>query len=160
MSKIQIRKGLFETNSSSTHCIVIGNNGQNIYANLPQEVEFTTGKFGWEYEYYTDTYTKAQYLYTAILTTGQTDYLDQIKDVLKKWNIQCSFDEPTEFYYIDHSWELKFWVKEICQSEELLMNYLFCIDSFVETGNDNTCPIYLDEIEKPSNVLHEFEKGN
>ena len=48
--KTKIRKGLFETNSSSTHSIVIGNNGEDVQSNLPEEVYFHGGQFGWEHK--------------------------------------------------------------------------------------------------------------
>ena len=43
---IQIRQGLFETNSSSTHCIVIA---EDEVWNYP-EVKFTLGQFDWEHK--------------------------------------------------------------------------------------------------------------
>ena len=52
--KIQIRKNIFETNSSSIHSLVIGNNNENIYENLPSEIHFNGGEYGWENEVYND----------------------------------------------------------------------------------------------------------
>ena len=61
---INIRKGLFETNSSSTHAICIGKNNHNL--EIPSELTFQVGEFGWENKVYYDTTTLASYLYTAL----------------------------------------------------------------------------------------------
>lgn len=156
MNKIQIRNGLFETNSSSTHCIVIADNyGES------SKVEFTLGQFGWEHEIYTDTHTKAQYLYTAIMNLDDKESLKALKKNLDYWKIEYSFEEPKEgeFYYIDHVSELKYWVPFVCNNFNVLFNYLFCEESFVETGNDG-----MDDDEftkkRPERVLLEYFKKN
>ena len=62
----QIRPGLFETNSSSVHAIVITkNNNIEIPKNLPPILEMVTISFGWEIDRYNDFPSKLQYLYNA-----------------------------------------------------------------------------------------------
>jgi hypothetical protein len=62
---IQIRQGVFETNSSSTHAISICEYHSNV--ELPEVVKFESNQeFGWEFENYTDVYSKADYLWLAI----------------------------------------------------------------------------------------------
>lgn len=157
MNKIQIRKGLFETNSSSTHCIVIA---EDEVWNYP-EVKFTLGQFDWEHNIYTDTHTKAQYLYTAIMELEDKESLEALKKQLDFEQVKYSFEEPKEgeSYYIDHSYNLKYWVPFVCYNSELLLNYLFSEESFVETGNDN-----MDDDEftkkRPERVLLEYFKKN
>ena len=164
--KTQIRKGLFETNSSSVHSIVIGNNGEDIYANLPKEVFFHGGEFGWEHDVYNDIENKASYLYTSIVNSSddiQHD-IDCIKNTLAKWNIEAKFEKLTDknrfygFCYVDHAYENIELVKQLCENEELLMNYLFSDGSFVETGNDNDDTAFTQD--PPENVLLDYEKGN
>lgn len=81
--KKQVRKNIFETNSSSTHSIVVGNNGEDIYAGLPRKLEFHGDEFGWEHRLYTDTQTKADYLFTSLIYTDTPmEYMERIKSIL------------------------------------------------------------------------------
>lgn len=164
--KQQIRRGLFETNSSSTHSIVIGNNGQDIYANLPERVEFRGGEFGWEHELYYDMQSKANYLYTSIVWCEHdtNEAVNKIRNILSKWNIEVDFEELNEkgdfkrFAYVDHGYENNDLVQKLCNDETLLMNYLFSDNSYIETGNDNETIVF--EGEEPKNVLLDYYKGN
>ncbi len=64
--KTQIRKGCFETNSSSMHAIVITKDKpENIYTGYA--CEFRVGEFGWEHRRYMDFMDKASYLWTIIV---------------------------------------------------------------------------------------------
>ena len=58
-----IRNNTFETNSSSTHAIAIPKKSNY---KIQKHVDFHWGEFGWEYEVYYDTSSKASYLYTMI----------------------------------------------------------------------------------------------
>lgn len=159
--KRTIRKGLFETNSSSIHCITIGNNGENFYEKLPKKVEFTFGEFGWEHEIYNDTESKASYLYTLIRYNEMgEEYINKIRDILAEWNVESEFADNYEqgWFYVDHGFNAKSLVEKLCNDSRLLMNYLFSEGSVIETGNDN------EEIDwsapQPTNILLEYEKGN
>ena len=171
--KTKIRKGLFEANSSSTHSIVIGNNGENVKSNLPEELYFHGGEFGWEHKLYTDTETKASYLFTSLMYMDDPYiWIEKIKNILKNWGVEAKFEElikgeysnGTTYYktrgfaYVDHGGENNDLVIELCENDELLMNYLFSDASYVETSNDN------DEYdifgEEPKNALYEYFKGN
>lgn len=166
--KIQVRKGLFETNSSSVHSIVIGNNGEDIHKGLPTTLGFYGGEFGWEHEVYTDTDSKASYLYTSIVNCRSDinveDTLKRIKQILAKWNVKAVFEELDEnnnfrgFCYVDHAYDNIELINELTTNEDLLMNYLFSSGSSVETGNDNEETEYI--AGTPKNVLYEYEKGN
>lgn len=161
MTKRKIRKGLFETNSSSIHCITIGNNGEDYRENLPTLVEFYVSEFGWEHDVYHDTQSKADYLYTLIRYNKMDEsYVEMIRKTLEKYGIETYFQKEYKytFYYVDHGSDAMDLVQKLCADEELLMNYLFSEGSVIETGNDN------EEIdwcaEKPKNILLEYEKGN
>lgn len=172
--KKQVRKNIFETNSSSTHSIVVGNNGEDIYAGLPDKLEFHGGMFGWEHCLYTGTQDKADYLFTSLIYTDTPfEYVERIKSILAKWNIEAEFDEieekkysdgsvyyevAGEFCYVDHGIENKYLVEELCEDEVKLMNYLFSDGSYVETSNDNDDYDILGT--EPKNVLVDYFKGN
>ena len=139
--KRQIRKGVFETNSSSTHSIAISKKSVVIY----KFIKFNIGEFGWE----NDCVDTADYLYTAILEqNNSTELLDKLKKILDNHSIEYEFEEPRyttssdgeykwlSYGYIDHSYELGEFLDTILNDEDLLMRYLFG-DSFVYTGNDN-----------------------
>lgn len=162
--KKQIRKSAFETNSSSTHSICITKN--NILDQKQKHVDFTIGEFGWEREQYHDPYSKAQYLYTAILVNSRGDLLSNIKIILIKNNINYNFEIPQynssgdytwlDNGYIDHDEDLDEFLS-ICKDENKLMKYLFSSESFIITGNDN------DDYDVDINVDYdhdEYYKGN
>ena len=105
---IQIRQSVFETNSSSTHAISICEFHSNI--ELPKVVLFKTNQdFGWEFEDYTDVYSKANYLWLAICykynTLGQEDELIRAKatisQYLKSIGVRAEFEDRR---YIESKW--------------------------------------------------------
>ena len=61
----QIRKGTFETNSSSTHSLAIPKDS----VKYPKSISFHLGEFGWGWE----EEDPADYLYTAICTASETN---------------------------------------------------------------------------------------
>lgn len=142
--KIQIRKGVFETNSSSTHAICITKNGID-KNQLPDHISFKYGEFGWEFAVYDDTSTKASYLYQAVLDCFSGDKREEklniIKTLLADYDISCNFEIKKSEYdwqngYIDHGYDTIDFVNAVLSDGEKLIKYLFG-DSFVVTGNDN-----------------------
>lgn len=140
--KRQIRRGTFETNSSSTHAICITKS--DIDKNtLPKHITFTHGEFGWEFDVHEDSWTKASYLYQAICDTSdgieKQKKLDKIKNLLDAYGVSCEFASDQNKYddgYIDHSNETDELIAELLGDGEKLVRYLFG-DSFIVTGNDN-----------------------
>ena len=143
--KIQIRRGAFETNSSSTHSIVI-----------PKKVDYTlnhvnfyVGEYGW-FESCAD---PASYLYTAILELEKYEYrqglLDKLKLILDKNGITYEFRYPREreYYYVDHVEDLTGFVDKCLNDEDYLIRFLSAGD--VYTGNDNN----MYEEENPDRLL-------
>lgn len=67
---IQKREKVFETNSSSSHSLVITDALTIDYkpnpALLGREIDFELGSYGWGYESYNDFHGKASYLFTGI----------------------------------------------------------------------------------------------
>lgn len=137
---MKIRKGTFETNSSSTHSIAISKNKVNIP--VGRSINFDIGEYGWE----EDEYSFPDYMYTSLLYNDDEEGLQKLKSILDKWNVKYNFEEPKwEYYdgnrylqngYIDHSGETFSIMREILNDEDLLARALFG-DSTVYTGNDN-----------------------
>lgn len=74
--KLKIRKGVFETNSSSCHSISINSNTPNyappesLYVNYEtNRVSVSFGEFGWEIESYYGVGAKLEYLITMVAET-------------------------------------------------------------------------------------------
>ena len=142
-----IRKGVFETNSSSTHSIVIERGKLNFEEALERcfgkkgnVILFEGGEFGWEYGVADNT----QYLWTAILQSVWKDDEDALEEwkkyishALGAYGYQAEFLLPTEndFWYIDHSYELEDFINWIAQNPDNLIRYL--VTGEVYTGNDN-----------------------
>jgi hypothetical protein len=152
----QIRKNVFETNSSSTHSICIANTSDLI---IPNEIEFKFGEFGWEIDKLSSIEEKASYLYTALYAFDELDYIDELKQIFIDKGITTTFDDPNDVDcgYIDHYSELSDFIKNIKNNENVLFEYLFSPLSFVLTGNDN------DDYDVDINVDYDhidFYKGN
>ena len=147
----QIRRSVYETNSSSTHAICIAKDGYE----LKDHIDFHTGEYGWECEEYGDLDNKASYLITAILSMDK-EYADEkltrLKDILDEYEITYTIPElnvksyeygkEKHYYYdigydyIDHAGELKSWLDDLLSDSHKLFRYLFG-NSIIITGNDN-----------------------
>lgn len=137
---MKIRKGTFETNSSSTHSIAISKDKVNIPVGC--SINFYIGEYGWE----ESEYSFPDYMYTSLLYNNDEEGLQKLKSILDKWNVKYDFEEPKWDYYagnryldngyIDHGGETFSIMREILDDEDLLARALFG-DSTVYTGNDN-----------------------
>lgn len=162
--KKQIRRGVFETNSSSVHALCISTG--DVLLNIPKEVYFSFGEFGWEFEEYNDLSDKASYLYTAIYGVLEEEEvkeaLEFIETTLKNAGVETvEFAEKINSWYgcgyIDHVYETIDFVRDVTSSEDNLLNYLFSTASFIKTGNDNSD----EEVDIDVDYLHlEYYKGN
>lgn len=168
--KRQIRRGVFETNSSSTHAICISKN--NNYEKC-DHINFEPGDFGWEFEKYDDLYSKASYLITAILDRNieyADEKLEQLKELLERNNIEYTFPNPEiksyecgdngekEYYYdvdgyIDHIGGTEEFVNAVLSDDEIFMRYMFG-DSFIVTGNDNDNEPFFDYMYEDDGIEH------
>ena len=138
---MKIRKGTFETNSSSTHSIAISKNKINIPTG--SYINFRIGEYGWE----ESEYSFPSYMYTSLLYNNDIEGLEKLKSILDKWGVEYSFQDPIWHYYgedkwldngyIDHGGETYSIMKKILADEDLLARALFG-DSSVYTGNDNS----------------------
>jgi len=146
--KRQIRRCVFETNSSSTHAICITKKDIDA-SSLPKHITFTHGEFGWEFDVHKDTWTKASYLYQAICSLYYGDdekkkeKLSTLETLLKKHGVECEFEPDKDKKYgdgyIDHGYgyDIAEFVDAVLTDGIKLAKYLFG-DSFIVTGNDNS----------------------
>lgn len=144
----QIRRNVFETNSSSTHSIAIPKRCE-----APSSVDLYIGEFGWSF----DEVNAADYFYTAIYETSDTESelqekLEKLKNILGAHDIEYHFARvkhhtwPSDYNnkeylslddgYIDHGYELKDFVDELLNDENKLLRFLG--GGLVFTGNDNS----------------------
>ena len=180
--KVQIRRGCFETNSSSTHAICISKDDVD-KSNLPKHITFTHGEFGWEEAILSDVWSRASYLYQAICDCyyeeERQEKLGVLEDLLAGYGISCEFEPDKKdswgltYGYIDHSYEAKDFVDAVLNDSDKLIRYLFG-DSIIVTGNDNsewfdeymygTTDEYMygttDEYKDEFSKYEIFEKGN
>lgn len=175
---IQIRKGIFETNSSSVHSIQISKDNDDFLNNLPEKLGFTGGEFGWEWCNYIDYQNKFNYLVIGIESWANTPeefnaYWSKICSILNKWNIEVEFPEVVQkpgyielsrtkygYCYIDHVNELGRFIEKVVNDETLLMTYLFSPTSYVSTGNDNEDDDWFIYPKDGKEILLGYEKEN
>lgn len=168
---IVIRKGVFETNSSSVHAICIQR--EPFKGILPEKIDFHLGEFGWEWKTYNTMMSKASYLYTMIVYGREANEVDillaKMKDLLKWQHIECEFHglenrrytsdyDKKEYYnvwcawdgneeegYVDHASECPEFIENVLKNSDTLIRYLCGFDSMIITGNDNEDTSYIDE---------------
>jgi hypothetical protein len=143
---VKIRKGMFETNSSSTHTIIV------TYSETKPDfsVDFSIGEFGWSFGRIDTVNRKASYLYTLACDCLGYDVYHDLCAMLDSYDVRCTCSIPAEFEkssdgqyqyldngYVDHCSEGSKFVNRMLSDEEALIRFLFSDQSFVVTGNDN-----------------------
>lgn len=147
----QVRIGTFETNSSSTHSMIIPTEKPDI--KIGDELRFRIDEFGWSIE----EVNHLDYLYTALMCTTDKESsarFKQLKRVCKENGIEARFDtayytrwdsdynEKGEPYfdladgYIDHQGDLGEFLDTVFESDSNLLNFI--LGGRVGTGNDNS----------------------
>lgn len=160
---IQIRNGVFETNSSSVHAMII----TDAKVKPGSVVHFGIGEFGWEKEIYTTTNEKATYFYTAALCCHGNVVNKIIKTMLEPYGVRCEFDEAVfnkyglEYGHVDHGYEAIDFVDALLSDVDMLIRFLFSDESFVVTSNDNEWDnSFIENATKVDYPHTEFMKGN
>lgn len=173
---LQIRPGVFETNSSSTHSICIATDRKEPLK-LQDRLWFATGDYGWAWEKLTDPEEKASYLYSAILELYERNKAEELKnrivDILASAGVTCGFSKARYHDYggrlycenasVDHGddGELKDFVDKTVHNKGRLMRFLFSPKSFVLTGNDNDFDDRDRSVDIHADYPHEeYYKGN
>ena len=147
--KKQIRQGVFETNSSSTHsmCIYPGNK----YVPNMSKLEIETGEFGWEEETYYGMGDKLSYALTYALGSNSNKYIEMLNEMLtdNMPDTDITYDgmsyeellemdvsrDDVDFGFIDHQSLDE--ASEMFLSRNNLEDFIFGRDSYFETDNDN-----------------------
>ena len=168
----KIRYGMFETNSSSTHTIIVTDNATEP-GNL---VDFAIGEFGWERDTLCTIDEKASYLYTMACYCRNEDVYPILHDMLSMYGVECSCSVPARFKqykdydyldngYVDHGTDGDAYefVDRMLSDEYALIKFLFSDESFIITGNDNCEEFEYDEMKRAANVDYPhttYYKGN
>lgn len=146
---IKIRSNIFETNSSSTHCVSInrwipGRSGR-LDPGPDGKIHVNGGEFGWEWGAYNDSETKVDYYFTFFKKDPEMTRLG-VK-IIKEWTGRDVVVDIYDGSYIDHqsSDTLDF----LEHSEDKVRNFFFNPDTWLYTGNDNdNTPLDLKAREK------------
>lgn len=139
-----IRHNVFETNSSSSHSISISSNDppefDTIYPDKDGKIILTGGEFGWEYENYFDSLTKANYC--AIDCKNDSVMEQMLIEVIKEHTgaseviLKIDTDWNSGNYsYIDH--QSQGTSHDAFESKETLRRFIFDRNSVLTTDNDN-----------------------
>lgn len=135
----QIRSKIFETNSSSTHSVIIDTKSD--FINISDKViTIGIGEFGWGQYTYHDFYSRASYALTYATNYGDHEYVDLMKKVIEEHTgAEVIFNNQRNEYgesgYIDHQSVDR--AANIFNSEQSLKDFLFRSGSYFETDNDN-----------------------
>jgi hypothetical protein len=136
MKKILIRKGVFETNSSSAHSVSIADETKEfvldaLYPDQNGNILLTGGEFGWDWFKHNDALTKANYAAQAFNNNGND--MEMLVDVIKEMTGAEEVLFDCEDGYIDHDS-----YGTAPTNREDLKNFIFNKNSWLFGGNDNS----------------------
>lgn len=166
-----IRRGAFETNSSSLHALIIADAMPDLSKALTVHVR--PGEYGWGIETLDTPNERGSYLYTAMCCVYCNDPIDDLTKMLAPWGVTVICDEEPRFVqygenkyldngYIDHEEDIGGFVKMITQDPVLALRFIFSDDSRAIIYNDNMYESEFEEIEKlyPTTPYTIYLKGN
>lgn len=143
----KIRKGVFETNSSSMHSLAVDKlSGRELAEVHIPYFKFDIGEFGWSNNYYEGL---GDYIWTYLCCRYSdnletlSEYKNKLYDLMSKYADEVEFEEPIinkeygflEDGYIDHYDELDEFIEHLFNNERLLISAI--LRGRLETGNDN-----------------------
>ena len=148
----QIRQKVFETNSSSSHSLVM-ESSQMVPAALTKaqlrdgEVSISPDDYGWEYKRLYKPLNKASYLLTYILggaawqTTEeaceQSPRAQMLVDAFRnRFGVALKFEPASG--YVDHYATEHGVAEAVFQSQSALESFLFDESQYIQLGNDNS----------------------
>ncbi len=149
---VKIRRGVFETNSSSTHSILISKDAAGLMdVSLSPDVEGNVvlqgGEFGWEQDSYHDAQSKASYLaiYVQDWTGTDRDAMKQVLCDVIKAQTGCKAvifgfstgDDGKNWSYIDHQSVEGNSLHYLWKDTEEIRQFIFNPKSVLRTDNDN-----------------------
>lgn len=159
------RVNVFETNSSSSHSLILSNktleDQYRCQTLAPDEngiIRLEGGEFGWEWERFTTAYWKANYLMVYALMYerfGDDSIKEMLIDVIieetgaKAVDILADVNHwDSEFSsYIDHQSydDIRLKYGDVITNKDVMRSFIFDVRSILVTGNDNSyapCGIY------------------
>lgn len=161
-----VRKGVFETNSSSSHSIALATEDKQfvldtIYPNQHGEIHLTGGEFGWDWFKHNDAETKANY--AAVDFDNDEQLTEMLHEVIKEQTGATSVinDFTSEYSggnysYIDHDSH-----GIVPRHREGLKNFIFNKNSWLFGGNDNSTPdptfYHVSEIRDGKMIVPEYK---
>jgi len=141
----KIRSNVFETNSSSTHAICIPKEHTYKIQNIVTLHENAYGREHdvlevnlWDSDILDYFYTACKYLDKYY----ETDYMSKLYLLLDKYDIEYNEHVDSEYPGIDHALDLKLFIADLFNDEDLLLTLLFNKDSKIFTGSDE-CDYHL-----------------
>lgn len=142
---IQIRNGVFETNSSSTHSLCISKEKFDV-ANIPDYLNISADEdFGWSQIAYNTPEEKANYIFEVMCECGMIAEIKDFKNKIKKLGIKASYPKLVKDKwgcvdiggYVDHAGEAVPFVHELLKDNDKLCRFLFNPKSVIYTGSDS-----------------------
>ena len=130
--KRQIRRGVYETNSSSCHALSVAKLGVTEYLHVDEyenKVVVEYGEFGWAYDEITDPETKLSYLITMLHeycdgNIYESDEFQGISDIVAE---RCECDgikvDEDSYGYVDH--------QSVEKIDDLMSYYGCTIEEFI-----------------------------
>jgi len=169
--KFTIRKGVFETNSSSVHALVInkGSGWEIPITSTAEKIKVYTGDFGWESETYQASEDKLSYILTGIVIMDDREFGTILKETFPEYDFPQLNKIKNGSYVqiddveamIDHGAPDFSLFKE---HPAILRAFVMDSDNFIVTGNDNgAMPYETDDegnITSFPNAEYVIEKGN
>lgn len=134
-----IRKGVFETNSSSSHSIALATEDKEfvldtIYPNQDGIITINGDEYGWDWFKHNDSITKASYAAQQFMNNDHM--LDVLKEVImEQTGATDVVFEGLDSGYVDHdSYGI------VSENKDELRNFIFNKNSWLFGGNDNSSP--------------------
>lgn len=138
-----IRRGTFETNSSSTHSYTMREEScDEKLVNSINILEFTGGDYGWEFEIYEGAYDKLNYVLQYIYCRYNLDEVKRFRDyICDHYDVSFEInDECLARGYVDHQSldMLPLSEKQLSEDDmKLLCCLVFNDANTIVTDNDN-----------------------
>jgi hypothetical protein len=132
-----VRKKQFETNSSSTHSIVVDTATTQPSIIVPKVYG---GEFGWEWNKFNQFERKASYMWTLALNWDESNLREKLERLGEQNGVEFVVPSENDWCYCDHGYEhyTKFVEKypEI-EQEDGLWEFLTNSKYWIYLGNDN-----------------------
>lgn len=138
---MQTRNKVFETNSSSSHSIVVDNGLDFVVPEISGDtISIFGGEFGWGYDELNTWEERASYAYTYAKEYGKSEDIEMLRSVIEEYtNKKVVFEtrdgESYPFGYIDHQSVDE--AETIFDSPENVKNVIFGKGSYIIIDNDN-----------------------